>query len=207
MFEGSCFEEKRYRRPARRKGHKASKEATARCWAASSAHAFAWPFKCVAQSSMSHSFFLFIKNDNNYTCHLSTSGDQERTNEMSVKGFELSSIKFLLPYKTQSNILSFYFPGICRSLSSPFVPYWRQLLSGLPPFWCLRVLLLRSARLLLFFTLVLEEFFSILDRISENLVPDASSLCMLDCFAGMEAWVNKENQYGTHQSPHSRMTY
>lgn len=54
-------------------------------------------------------FFSIHKNDNNYTCHLCTSKERGRTNEMSVKGFELSRIKLLWLHKVQSSILHLYF--------------------------------------------------------------------------------------------------
>lgn len=55
------------------------------------------------------SFFSIHKNDNNYTCHLCTSKERGRTNEMSVKSFELSRIKLLRLHKVQSSILHLYF--------------------------------------------------------------------------------------------------
>lgn len=121
-------------------------------------------------------FFPIHKNDNNYTCHLSTSGDQGRINEMSVKGFELSSVKLLWLYKAQSSILSVYFSWHLPQSLKSFAPHWLLPLPGSPPFCCLSELLERSARLLLFLTLVLGDFFPTWTEYLKISSPDA-------CFA------------------------
>lgn len=124
------------------------------------------------------SFFPIHKNDSNYTCHLSTSWEPERTNEMSVKGFELSSIKILWPYKVQCSIQSLYFswhlPQVSKvhcTLLATAVPRTASCLvfdeAIIGKCWTAAAAVFHSS---------LGTLFSILDRISENPIPVA-------CFA------------------------
>lgn len=80
------------------------------------------------------SFFPIHKNDNNYTCHLCTSKERGRTNEMSVKGFELFRIKLLWLHKVQSSIPRLYFSWHLPPPLKFFARHWLLLLpTSLPP--------------------------------------------------------------------------
>lgn len=81
------------------------------------------------------SFFPIHKNDNNYTCHLCTSKERGRANEMSVKGFELSRIKLLWLHKVQSSILHLYFSWHLPPSLKFFARHWLLLHITPSLFW------------------------------------------------------------------------
>ena len=103
-------------------GHEAWKQASGRGWCHPPCLWFYVALKAFlnlhASSSPIH------KNDNNHTCRLCTSKDRGRTNERSVRGFELSGTKLLWPHKVQRGVLRLGFSWRLAPALEFFAHHW-----------------------------------------------------------------------------------
>lgn len=114
---------------------------------------------------------------------------REETNEMSVKGFELSRIKRLWLYKVQSSILSLYFSWHLPQSLKFIACHWLLLLTSLSLLVIARAVLENHEAAAVFYP-GLSGLFHLGHGIWHFFFSRSVFLCMLDCFAVMEPWVS-----------------